>query len=132
MRTNLARLLFSSDGRLPRSPFLIAGGLLLAFEIGFQAVVPAFIRVFVGWAVYAVVLFCAACLLSKRLHDRGRRGWWSLLILWAAIVVWPEPDGFIDALWCAPLLLAAVELGLLPGQRGANRFGPPPTERLSG
>ena len=29
----------------------------------------------VGFVVGAGLLFCAACLLSKRLHDRGRAGW---------------------------------------------------------
>ena len=37
-----------------------------------------------GWFVYPPVLFVAACVTSKRLHDRGRSGWWAGLVLLAS------------------------------------------------
>ena len=71
-------------------------------------------------------MFSGACVLCKRLHDRGRRGWWAGLVLWSLSLVWPAPHGLIQAPFALILLAAAIDLGLMPGQRGFNRFGNPP------
>ncbi len=74
-----------------------------------------------GWIVYPALLFCAACILCKRLHDRGRAGWWAGLVLLAAgTASWPMSYDWRAAI----LLVAVVDLGLWPGQKGGNRFGP--------
>jgi uncharacterized membrane protein YhaH (DUF805 family) len=46
----------------------------------------------------------------RRLHDRGKRGWWSLLYLFPGL----------GQVWLI------VECGLLEGQVQANPYGPPP------
>jgi uncharacterized membrane protein YhaH (DUF805 family) len=40
--------------------------------------------------------------------------------------VWPRPYGFFDFLFAIALIWAVVELGLMSGEQGANRFGPNP------
>ncbi|HRD27335.1 MAG TPA: DUF805 domain-containing protein [Caulobacter sp.] len=80
----------------------------------------------------------------RRLHDRDRSAWW-LLVFWAA-----PAACFAAASWlteqagdAGPPALAAliaglafelwslVEIGLLSGSRGPNRFGPAPTRQPS-
>ena len=79
-----------------------------------------------GWIVYPALLFPTACILSKRLHDRGRAGWWAFLIVWALVEVWPLPRTPVSWGFVVILALSFVELGLRPGQADANRFGPSP------
>ena len=67
-----------------------------------------------------------ACVLSKRLHDRGRSGWWAALVLFALVAVWPTPHGFGAFIFSLILVWAAVELGVMQSEAGANRFGPSP------
>lgn len=51
------------------------------------------------WPQYAIA--------TKRWHDRGKSGWWSLIVLVPVI----------GGLW------ALVELGFLPGEEGVNAYG---------
>ena len=67
-----------------------------------------------------------ACVLSKRLHDRGRSGWWAALILFALIAVWPTPHGIGALVFTLILGWAVIELGVMQSEAGANRFGPSP------
>ena len=119
-------LFFSSSGRLARTPFWIAAGVLLLAIFVYEQVVDGALRWITGWIVYPVLLFMAACVVSKRLHDRGKSGWWAALVLLAFVVVWPEPDGFFDFLGVLALVWAAVELAVLTGEEGANRYGANP------
>ncbi len=124
-QVDLAELLLSSTGRLTRGAFLIVVAVLIALTALYEAT-PSTLHMLTGWFVYPGLLFVAACVLSKRLHDRGRSGWWSALILLAVIIVWPQPVGFFDFAFSLVLLWAAIELGVMPGEQGANRFGPNP------
>lgn len=120
-RIDWIELLFSSTGRLPRTAFLTAAALLLALAFAYQRLGAG---LGLGWIVYPALLFPAACILSKRLHDRGRAGWWAFAIVWALVEVWPTPVGPLGYAAAAVLALGFVELGLMPGRPGANRFGP--------
>jgi uncharacterized membrane protein YhaH (DUF805 family) len=124
-RIDGVRLFFSSTGRLGRGPFLVAVAVLLAIFAVYEAAVSGLAHGLTAWAVHAVLLFAAACVLSKRLHDRSRSGWWAAPVLLAFVVVWPRPEGTVDFLFALALIWAAVDLGALPGAAGANRFGPP-------
>ena len=42
------------------------------------------------------------------------------------VAVWPRPEGFFDFLFVLVLIWALVELGVMAGEPGANRFGPNP------
>ena len=63
------------------------------------------------YAVLALLILMAYTVTAKRLHDRGRSGWWQLLVF-VPVVGWA---------WLA------VELYILPGSPGGNRYGPHPT-----
>ena len=80
-RSELAELFLSSNGRLARTPFLIAAAILLGVAVLYEAIAGYTLHWLTGWVVYPALLFSGACVLSKRLHDRGRSGWWALLIL---------------------------------------------------
>jgi uncharacterized membrane protein YhaH (DUF805 family) len=73
----------------------------------------------------------------KRLHDRDRSGWWTLLFYFGpAVLVLAQnsTDGALASLVLGLSALAIsvwwlVELGFLRGTSGANRFGPDPLKR---
>lgn len=98
---------FSAKGRIDRRQFMFASLV--------SALVPQlFTLAFEGTpAVYAPVLLLATysgiILTIKRAHDRGRSGWFLLLILVPALNLWP-----------------VIELGACRGEEGENRYGPPP------
>ena len=113
----------SSTGRMSRTPFLLAGAVLLILAAAYEA-----LPLRVGWIVYPALLFPTACILSKRLHDRGRAGWWGFLIVWALVEAWPTPTTPLGWIAVAILVLSLADLGLMPGKPGFNRFGPNPAE----
>lgn len=63
------------------------------------------------YAYLALLCLITYTVVAKRLHDRGRSGWWQLAAL-VPVAGW------------AWLLL---ELYILPGSPGDNRYGPHPT-----
>jgi uncharacterized membrane protein YhaH (DUF805 family) len=73
-------------------------------------------------------LFPTACILSKRLHDLGRAGWWAFVPVWALVEAWPRPATPLGYAALALLAATFVYLGLTPGQPGRNRFGLNPSE----
>ena len=123
-------LFFSSTGRVARTPFLIAAAVLIAIAMIYEASMGPTMHLLTGWFVYPGLLFCGACVLSKRLHDRGRSGWLAAIIILALIVVWPIPAGFLDFAFTLVILWAAVELGVMAGEQGANRYGPNPARAV--
>jgi len=118
-----AELFFSGQGRAPRLPSLIATAVLLGLAALYEALVGATLHWITGWVVYPALFYAGACVLSKRLHDRGRSGWWAALILTSVVAVWPHPAGFLDFAFFLVLVWAFVELALMPGEQGANRYG---------
>jgi uncharacterized membrane protein YhaH (DUF805 family) len=119
-------LFFSSAGRLARGPFWLAAIVLLVLLTLYEAITGPTLRLLTGWLFYPGLLFAAACVLSKRLHDRGRTGWLAAVILVAIVAVWPSPAGFFDFLFSVVIVWGVVELGVLTGEQGANRYGPNP------
>ncbi|MFI4975447.1 MAG: DUF805 domain-containing protein [Caulobacterales bacterium] len=119
-------LFTSAQGRLARTPFLIAAAVLIALAAFYEVWVPSTLHWLTGWFIYPAFLFAGTCILSKRLHDRGRSGWWAALVLFALVAVWPAPHGVASFLFCLILLWAAIELGVMTSEQGANRFGPSP------
>jgi uncharacterized membrane protein YhaH (DUF805 family) len=130
-RSEWAELFLSSNGRLSRTPFLVAAGILIGVAVLYEAIAGYTLHWLTGWVVYPALLFSGACVLSKRLHDRGRSGWWALLILVAFIAVWPQPEHFLDFMFCLVIAWAVVELGVMGGEQGANRYGANPLKTIS-
>lgn len=127
--TALSDLYLHSSGRIGRAAFV--GGVLplIAVWAAFDLLAPGFVQRWIGWLVGAALFYLGACVLSQRLHDRGRSGWWSGLILIAFAICWPQgsswPEAPLDWLWAALLLAVVVDLAILPGQTTFNRYGAP-------
>ncbi len=124
-------LLFSSTGRVGRDAFLGCGAALLALAYAYAYEVVPRVNPGLAWIVYTLLLFPTACILSKRLHDRGRSGWWAALVLVSVVAIWPAPERPLDFLFSLVVLWAVVELGAMPGEQGANRFGPNPLKTVA-
>jgi uncharacterized membrane protein YhaH (DUF805 family) len=118
-------LFLTSSGRIGRIAFLVGAGLVLGVWAAFDLLAPLAARDMASWLVAAGLLYSAACLLSQRLHDRGRSGWWSGPILLAFAMAWPQPQAPFDWIALGLLVLVAVDLILLPGQHAFNRYGAP-------
>ena len=119
-------MFWSAAGRLGRTQFWIASAVLFALAIVYEAWVGPTLHWLTGWLVYPALLISGACVLSKRLHDRGRSGWWAALVLFALVAVWPAPHGFGSFVFSLILIWAVIELGVMQSEAGANRFGPSP------
>jgi uncharacterized membrane protein YhaH (DUF805 family) len=118
--------MLSSTGRLSRAAFLAATAVLLAVAAAYEYGLHRGLGLRIGWIVYPLLLFPTACILSKRLHDRGRAGWWAFLVVWALIEVWPAPSNLFGYAALAVLAVTFLDLGLMPGEPDANRFGSNP------
>lgn len=123
-------LFISAEGRLARTPFLIAAAILIVVLMIYQSL-GITVKVITGWLVYPALIYFGACILSKRLHDRGRSGWYAAMILCAFVAMWPRPEGVVDFLFTIVLVWGAVELGVLSGEQGANRFGANPVRPVA-
>ena len=62
---------------------------------------------------YVLAVWIGLATAIKRLHDRGKSGWWLLLMVLLSFIV-------IGSIWIL------VELGILEGQQGPNKYGPDP------
>jgi uncharacterized membrane protein YhaH (DUF805 family) len=110
-------LLTSFEGRINRGKFWAGIGVLIAISI-VAMIIDSILGLQVGeqgiGIVSAIVslasIYLALALYAKRWHDRDKSGWWSLIALVPVI----------GAIWLI------VELGILEGIRGANRYGPDP------
>jgi uncharacterized membrane protein YhaH (DUF805 family) len=106
-----AYMFATPEGRLERRRWWIGvAGLFVAWLV---------IRILFGTdglvaLVLGIVLALAGLMLHiKRCHDRDKSGWWCLLLL----------IPFVGFVW------AVIDLGILEGTHGPNRFGPDPLGR---
>ncbi len=135
--TALVDLFLNSTGRGGRFRFVLSAACL----IGAWAVTDLLLPI-PGWLhalVAAALAYCGFCVLSQRLHDRGRSGWWSGLILATFALAWPPlltplsltplPLTPLSGVATAALALIAFDLAVLPGQKAFNRYGAAPGVR---
>lgn len=101
-------LFTSIDGRINRQKWWMGVGLLFLAWIVSSVLFGQ--DGFIAFAIAVLLLFAGICLHVKRCHDRDQSGWWCLLLLIPVV-------GFF---W------AVINLGILEGTPGANRFGPDP------
>ena len=106
-------LLLGLRGRIGRQRWWLWG---VAMPLGMALYLTVLLRV-VGVAprytevLVNLLLFWPAIAVSvKRWHDRDKSGWW-VLVAFVPVVGW---------IW------ALVQNGMLRGDAGPNRFGPPP------
>jgi uncharacterized membrane protein YhaH (DUF805 family) len=107
-RLTLVQVYTSSNGRIGRQSFWLAGLLALVVElvaIGLLSIpkVPL-----LTLPVLLIAVFINVIVLIKRWHDRGRSGWMALVYL----------IPLAGPIW------TFVECGCLEGTRGPNQFGP--------
>lgn len=123
---------FSFRGRLRRRDFWIWQTvwlllLLLLFNLAGNGLIDMQLAAFCVMAL----LWPAAAVIVKRLHDRNKGGQWALLLILAWILIagdWSmlPPDvrwmvgHFVPTLICVSML---VELGFFSGSTGKNRYG---------
>jgi len=124
------------DGRINRAKFwagygiafAIVAGLVIIGSIIDQAVLSLhllsplstekkgldFSGFFLAWELGVVLLwiYMVLALSIKRLHDRDKSGWWYLICF----------VPLVGPIWLL------VELGMLGGTHGINRFGPDPLD----
>lgn len=112
-------------GRVNRTTYLVQ----LALVVALYGALIVF-NVKPGGAEVVVVVLAV-----PRLHDLGRSGWWSTLFIAGqmVLVAWALGTGvnaetllMASGLYTLASLGALIVLGLMPGQKAANRFGPPP------
>ena len=134
----LWRFLGSDEGRISRSKFwlffvfsIVLAMILLALPvIGLPAVMPV--------AISLLLLYPSYCVIAKRLQDFGVSGQWAIVIALIAaidaILIAAGPSFSRHGLllvvrnvwwWVALLNMAAfLAIGVLPGSRGPNAYGP--------
>lgn len=146
-------LFFSFDGRINRAKFWLGilimavtylAALFVVAVLGRAAGAPIVSYVLTGIVVIAA-LWANLGLYIKRLHDRGRSGWWLLVFIGLPMIPGgiqaammfsaiqnggvPEPNALAMLLALISFALALwgfVEIGCLRGTEGPNRFGPDP------
>lgn len=144
-----ASFLFSSRGRIGRAKYWLTAVIYIAAWVFFLLV--AFIALgnnienAFSFAGVGIALWIAATILTlamtwssiaigmKRLHDRDKSGWWILVFLLGPTLLNGLGQSSTGA---ASLILfvgavvisiwAVVELGILRGTSGTNRFGADP------
>jgi uncharacterized membrane protein YhaH (DUF805 family) len=124
-RADAMAMFFDSSGRVGRIGFLLKIGALILILAAYDTVARGEVHVLTGWLVDWPLFFSAACVLSQRLHDRGRAGWWGAPILLAFCQAWPHPHGALGLAAAALTGLSGLWLGVMPGERRFNRYGPP-------
>ncbi len=108
-------------GRASRKEYWIFVGALLALS---SALTMAGLASSTGWIGALNVIWI------RRFHDLGRTGWWAPAILVAqlaasgAALLVNEDLGL--AVGFVSTLVAIITMGVIRGQPGDNRFGPPP------
>ncbi|HEV7352298.1 MAG TPA: DUF805 domain-containing protein [Brevundimonas sp.] len=125
---HLRDTLLTGDGRIGRLPFLLGIGGLAGLSLVVDLLPDDGAVGLVATGLRLPLLFSLACLLSQRLHDIGRAGWWLWPVLGGLFALNALSDG--EATAGAALLVVGV-LGLWPGQAVFNRYGAPPAGPLS-
>ncbi len=105
---DITYLFTNPEGRINRQKWWIGVGILVGISIvstilfGNDGLVPFIIGI--------LLLIAGIMLHIKRCHDRGKSGWWCLLL----------------AIPIVGLIWAIVDLGILEGTPGDNEYGPDP------
>jgi uncharacterized membrane protein YhaH (DUF805 family) len=110
-------ILTSYEGRINRAKFWASIGIFFVGTI-IAIVIDNALGLNIGSLPYGIVyilyilasLYFIFSVYAKRWHDRDKSGWWTLIALVPVI----------GGIWLI------VELGILEGTPGANRYGPNP------
>ncbi len=138
--------LFNFEGRINRAKFWLAAFIWYATVFSFMTIFlfvvagilrasgndlhfvstktmhPAFYLL--GFPLLVIIVWLFAATAFKRLHDRGKSGWW-LAPFFIAPGLLNKLSDWLDNVWCF------IELFCLRGTKGPNRFGPDPLAPVS-
>lgn len=143
----MSRLLFSWRGRINRAKYWLVFILCSVVVVASRAVIKAVslhagshapdVDLLLSGAVLFTLMFIVTASTIKRLHDRGRSGWWSVLfwvmpnlMYFASAFTGDLGATVLQRLGGIILICGFVELGCLRGKGGANRYGPDPLAEL--
>ncbi len=139
--------LFSFHGRATRAKWWLFVLIFIVYNFVVTALCVAvfgFLGLLVGWVLMPLLLWPWLAVSEKRLHDRGKSGLWLLLFYLGPPVLGAiklslygdmgvsaitHPSGLSTALSLgefAIIVWAIVELGVLRGTVGNNKYGPDP------
>ncbi|MEG1453181.1 MAG: DUF805 domain-containing protein [Brevundimonas sp.] len=126
-------IFWQSSHRVGRTAFALGCAVLIALRAAIDWWAQHGLPSWLAMGMVLAVGYSAMCVLSLRLHDRGRSGWWGWVVLILFALAWPlahaaTPD--VARSGAAILLVPVfIDLALMPGQKGLNRHGPPPSQR---
>ncbi|WP_445373476.1 DUF805 domain-containing protein [Photorhabdus tasmaniensis] len=123
---------FSFKGRIGRREFWIGIGVCLALMF-VVLTIQGMSSLTMHYAVFALVLvmYPAAAIMAKRLHDRNKRGGWSLLLLLAWLLIAADWGG-MEPFWqwgigrfipTLIIVMMVLDCGVFRGTDGPNQFG---------
>ena len=127
--TPIRKLTRFVTGRSSRREYWLSVAGLVALSLGITVLATPSIASLACLPVWIVIG-------SRRLHDFGQTGWWSLTGFVVGFVLGFARGVGVDIspsleLWTnglVAIILFAI-IGLIPGDRESNRFGPPPARR---
>ncbi|AFJ48898.1 DUF805 domain-containing protein [Shimwellia blattae] len=133
----LQQWLFSFRGRIGRRDFWIWIGLwLAAMVILFSLAGKAMLNMQTAAFMLVCLLWPTACVVVKRLHDRGKSGAWAFLLILAWMLLagnWSVVGGIWE--WALgrfiPVLIMVMiilDLGAFTGTQGENKYGKETTD----
>jgi uncharacterized membrane protein YhaH (DUF805 family) len=88
------------------------------------AMAPLFPMMGIFFLAQLAMLWPSLAIDVKRLHDRDQSGWLVLIFVFAKFVSWIPIIGLIPGL--GSFLFWLINLGILEGTMGPNRYGPSP------
>ncbi len=107
-------LFTSFEGRINRAKWWIGAIALAVIQMAVQGIIMSMVNqndALIPLIILILVfLYPFMAVYAKRWHDREKSGWWSLIILVPVV----------GGIWIL------VELGILKGTDGPNKYGPDP------
>lgn len=128
----LQQWLFSINGRIGRRDFWIWIGIwVLAMVVLFSLAGGGMLSLQTAAFMLVCLLWPTAAVTVKRLHDRGKSGFWALMMIvawmllagnWVMLTgIWEWAVGrFIPTLI---MVMMFIDLGAFVGTQGENKFG---------
>jgi uncharacterized membrane protein YhaH (DUF805 family) len=123
------------SGRISRSQWWLG---MLGVAVAMGMIIAIALSTASWWLALPFILFVPVALYAlaaRRLHDRGKSGWWTLAFLWIPGVLDRISDRLTEEspLWWVLVLIGSaltiwgvIELGFRRGTDGDNEYGPDP------
>lgn len=142
--------LFGFQGRINRAKFWLSlipvFGLAIVMGLGVAVFLGTGIEWAIGLAAFAALVWISVAIGVKRLHDRDKSGWWLLLYYVVPGLLNGAAEGIdptslaaeeaelgnmgvalvLSLISFAISIWALIDLGILKGTQGPNRFGADP------